>query len=161
MVISDKDWNNLKIFLEKISIQENNYYLLYKTQNLISKIEKNSSNKVYVITNNAIFDDEVDYQIKGVAFTKNNANKLFEDAIKDAKIDAGLENLNAIDVSNGIEQSDEKWHYSKSDNSFELYLDGEYNSNNFSIEIKEFDINNLIDREINKDDIELEMQIKD
>ena len=34
----------------------------------------------------------------------------------------------------------EEWYYSKTDNSFELYLNGEYNSNNFLVEIKEFDI---------------------
>jgi len=52
-----------------------------------------------------------------------------------------------VDVSNGTEIQDEKWHYSKSDDSFELYLDGEYNSNNFSIQIKEYDI----DKKLNKD----------
>lgn len=115
----------------------------------IEEIEKTNLNKVYVITNNAICDDEVDYNIKGVAFTKSDANKLFEQAIYDAKIDCDFNWLDAIDVSNNKEISDGKWHYSKSNNFFELYLDGEYNSNNFTIEIKEFDIDNCLNK--NKD----------
>ena len=145
MYIEKEKWENLKEIIdyfwwEEDRISSDGRYYLNKLDNLLSDIDKNKSDKVYVITNNAIFDDEIDYSIRGVAFTKKEAEKLFEEAIRDAKIDADFENLDAIDVSDGIEFPDEKWHYTKSEDSFELYLEGEYNSNNFSIQIKEYEI---------------------
>ncbi len=152
MYIEKEKWEKLKeIFCdlswEQDRLSKDGSYLFRQLNNLINNIDRTKSNKIYVITNNAIFDDEIDYQIKGVAFTKDDANKLFEEAIRDAKTDADFDNLDSVDVSNGTEIQDEKWHYSKSDDSFELYLDGEYNSNNFSIQIKEYDI----DKKLNKD----------
>ena len=116
----------------------------------VDKIREEASDKVYVITNNAIYDDEIDYHIYGVTASKTEAQKLFECAIKDAKCDSDFENINPIDVTNGIEKSDENWHYVQTDKFFELYLNGEYNSNNFSIELLEYDIehNKVLDREI-------------
>ena len=49
----------------------------------------------------------------------------------------------------------EEWYYEESDNSFELYLNGEYNSNNFSVRINEFDIEKELDRGRDKDNYEL------
>ncbi len=153
MYIDKEKWENLKEIFSDLSWEQDRLsndgrYFLTKLNNLINNIDRTKSDKVYVITNNAIFDDEIDYQLKGVAFTKDEANKLFEEAIRDAKIDADFENIDAIDVSNGTELSDEQWHYSKSDDSFELYLEGEYNSNNFSIQIKEYDIDKKLDKDM-------------
>ena len=146
MYIDEEKWENLKdifsnLSLEQDSLSREGRYLLSKLNNLINNIDRTKSDKVYVITNNAVLDGEIDYQIKGVAFTKENANNLFEEAIKDAKIDADFDNLDVIDVSNDIEKPDGRWHYSKSDDNFKLYLAGEYSSNNFSIQILEYDLN--------------------
>lgn len=153
MYIEKEKWENLKEIFSDLSWEQDRLshdgrYFLTKLNNLINNIDRTKSDKVYVITNNAITDDEIDYQIKGVAFTKDEANRLFEEAIRDAKIDSDFDNLDAIDVSNGTELPDEQWHYSKSDDSFELYLEGEYNSNNFSIQIKEYDIDKKLDKDM-------------
>ena len=34
----------------------------------------------------------------------------------------------------------DEWYYDETENSFELYLNGEYNSNNFSIQLLEYNI---------------------
>lgn len=116
----------------------------------VDKIKEEASNKVYVITNNAIFDDEIDYHIYGVATSEKEAKKLFESAIKDAKCDSDFENINPVDVTNGLVKDEENWQYVQTDKFFELYLNGEYNSNNFCIELLNFDIDHekIIDREI-------------
>jgi len=151
MYIEKELWEELKKYfkmLDKYNNSNNDIRnIIYAITTSIEKIDNTKSNKVYVITNNAIVDDEIDYQIKGVAFTKDNAKVLFEEAIKDAKIDADFDNIDVVDVTNDTELSDEKWHFYKNDNCFELYLDGEYNSNNFSIQINEYDIDKNINKE--------------
>lgn len=156
MYIEKEKREKLKESFQKIYSGYDNFSdstkdLIDDTDICIEDIDKTKSNKVYVITNNAIVDDEIDYQIRGVAFTLDDANKIFEEAIRDAKIDADFENIDAIDVSNGTEYPDQKWHYSKSDDNFELYLEGEYNSNNFSIQIKEYDISKSINKDMEVD----------
>lgn len=137
----------------------------------IDDIEQNKSNKLYIVTNNAIVDDEISYDIKGFAFTKEEAKKLYEEAINEAKSCIDFDNLDTVNVSDEIELSDEKWHYSKSDNFFELYLEGEYNSNNFTISIEEYyiaknkdmeydavsNINELDDEKANRSNIDMEL----
>lgn len=128
----------------------------------IDDIEQNKSNKLYIVTNNAIVDDEISYDIKGFAFAKDEAEKLYEDAINEAKCCIDFDNLDTVNVTDGIELADEKWHYTKSDNFFEMYLEGEYNSNNFTISIEEYYIENNKDMEydevsnINELDVEKE-----
>lgn len=105
----------------------------------IDNIDQNKSNKLYVVTNNAIVDDEISYDIKGIAFTRKEAKKLYEEAITEAKIDCNYANL-GVDDSISLDEPDENWNCIKTDDSFELYLEGEYNSNNFEISILEYDI---------------------
>ena len=38
-------------------------YFLNKLDNYIKKLEKEKENNIYVITNNAVVDDEIDYSI--------------------------------------------------------------------------------------------------
>jgi len=81
MYIEKEKWEKLKeIFCdlswEQDRLSKDGSYLFRQLNNLINNIDRTKSNKIYVITNNAIFDDEIDYQIKGVAFTKDDANKV-------------------------------------------------------------------------------------
>lgn len=147
MFIDKTLWNKL---VEKFNEVYKNYdYFSDDTQELIDdvdicieKIKQSSSDKIYVITNNAVVDDEIDYCIYDVTTNKEQAKDIFKCAVHDAKIDADFENINAIDVNDDSQSHDqEEWYYDETDNSFELYLNGEYNSNNFSIQIKEYDIN--------------------
>lgn len=108
----------------------------------IDDIKSHNSNKVYVITNNAVVDHEIDYCIYDVTTNKEEAKKIFECAVRDAKTDADFDDLNAIDVNDDSNMDyAEEWVYSETEDSFELYLNGEYSSNNFSIQILEYDIN--------------------
>lgn len=151
MYIENEKWEKLKSKFKELYSNYNYYsdnvkYLLDNADICIDDIEENKSDKLYVITNNSVIDDEINYGIKGVAFTKEKASKIFEEAIEEAKIDIDFDNLDAIDTSNDIESYDENWYYSKSNNYFELFLNGEYNSNNFAIEIKEYDIGKTLSR---------------
>ena len=96
---------------------------------------------LYVITNNAVVDDEIDYSIYGVATDINEAKKIFNQAVKDAKTDSDFDNLNAIEENSpNFKNNDGEWIYSESDDSFELWCNGEYNSNNYSIQIKKYEL---------------------
>lgn len=109
---------------------------------LYDYINKNENSKVYVITNNSILNDEVIYGIYGVAFDKKEAKKMFNKAISDAKLDFCFDEIKPKDFSK-TESFDEEWYYDKTDNSFELFLNGNYNSNNYCIEIREFNVSGL------------------
>ena len=144
MYIDPKIWEKLINNIKKIYKDYNNYndyikYMLDKISSCIEEINANKSNKVYIITNNAIVDGEIDYQINGIAFSKENAQKLFKEAIRNAKSDAGFDYIDNI--------NDEKWECTQTDDSFKLYIKGEYSSNNYSIEIKEFDISKNLNKE--------------
>ena len=161
MFVDKEKWSKLKdyfcdLYWEQDRLSQDGKYFLSKLNNLINSIDRTKSEKVYVITNNAIVDDEIDYSIYGVSIDKENAKKLFKQAVKNVKCDSDFENLEAIDVSNNTKDTGlEEWYYEESDNSFELYLNGEYNSNNFSVRINEFDIEKELDRERDKDNYEL------
>ena len=151
MYIENKRWNKLlKEFKELYSnydyLSDNARDLLDNVDICIEDIEQNKSEKVYVVTNNAIVDNEISYDIKGIAFTRKEAEKLYEEAIKEAKIDCNYKNLGGDD-SISLDEPDENWNCIKTDDSFELYLEGEYNSNNFVILIKEYDI----EKDLSKD----------
>ena len=148
MYIDYKKWEILKNTLQNINsnhaITED---IIENLADTLEEIKKTESKKVYVITNNSVCDYGGDYQIKGVAFNINEAKKLFNDAVRDAKIDAGFDNFDMVDENNKECIYDGKWHCVKTDNSFELYVDGEYSANNFSIETKEFDISKSLNKE--------------
>lgn len=145
MIIDERQWLKLmwafKIFnWQYESTDTVDKDLVKQMKSFIDDIAKNNSKKIYVITNNAIIDDEIDYSIYGVATTEKEAKRIFKQAVKYAKMDADFENLGAINIENEVYLDEDKWYYSETDHSFELYLNGEYNSNNFSIQIKEYDL---------------------
>lgn len=155
MFIKKDSWDKFienynKLFREYDGFGDSLRELIDNIDICVDKIKEEASDKVYVITNNAIFDDEIDYHIYGVATSKPEAQKLFDYAVKDAKCDADFDNINPVNVTNGIRVDEDNWQYVQTDNCFELYLNGEYNSNNFCIELLEFDIdhNKVLDREI-------------
>lgn len=148
MFISNEQWEKVKKYVFSLNwmekfMSEDIRHQYQEMKNYFNKLDKtlSKSSKIYVITNNAIVDDEIDYSIYGVALNKNDARRIFNQAVMDAKCDSDFKNLNAINIDDKSQDMDqEEWYYSKTDNSFELYLNGEYNSNNFLVEIKEFDI---------------------
>ena len=147
MYIDKKLWEELKACIDNMywdqdRMSRDGLYFLNKLDKYSKEIERKSSDKVYVITNNAIVDDEIDYSIYDVTTDKEEAKNIFKSAVRDMKCDSDFENINAINLNDfNNSDYDEEWVYSETDNSFELFLNGEYNSNNYSIRIIEYDIN--------------------
>ena len=146
MFIKTEDWEKLissfnELYSSYDLIGDNGRDRFDDIDIAIEDIKKNSSDKIYVITNNAVIDDEIDYSIYGVATDLEKAKEVFNQAVKDAKCDSDFDNLDAINLSDeNINMHEAGWYYEETDHSFELYLNGEYNSNNFSIQILEYNV---------------------
>lgn len=147
MFIDKEKWNKLiesfnKIYSNYDYFSDNMKDLIDKVDICIDDIKKNKNNKIYVITNNAVYNDEIDYSLYGVTTNKEYAKKIFKDAVRDAKCDSDFDNINPVDIKNIDKLPSEEWCFEESEDSFELFLNGEYNSNNFSIKILEYDVEN-------------------
>ena len=147
MFIDKEKWNKLiesfnKIYSNYDYFSDNMKDLIDKIDICIDDIKRNKNNKIYVITNNAVYNDEIDYSLYGVTTNKEYAKKLFKDAVRDAKCDSDFDNINPVDIKNIDKLPSEEWCFEESEDSFELFLNGEYNSNNFSIKILEYDVKN-------------------
>ena len=147
MFIDKEKWNKLiesfnKIYSNYDYFSDNMKDLIDKVDICIDDIKRNKNNKIYVITNNAVYNDEIDYSLYGVTTNKEYAKKLFKDAVRDAKCDSDFDNINPVDIKNIDKLPSEEWCFEESEDSFELFLSGEYNSNNFSIKILEYDVKN-------------------
>lgn len=147
MFIDKEKWNKLiesfnKIYSNYDYFSDNMKDLIDKVDICIDDIKRNKNSKIYVITNNAVYNDEIDYNLYGVTTNKEYAKKLFKDAVRDAKCDSDFDNINPVDIKNIDKLPSEEWCFEESEDSFELFLNGEYNSNNFSIKILEYDVEN-------------------
>lgn len=147
MFIDKEKWNKLiesfnKIYSNYDYFSDNMKDLIDKVDICIDEIKTSKNNKIYVITNNAVYNDEIDYSLYGVTTNKEYAKKLFKDAVRDAKCDSDFDNINPVDIKNIDKLPSEEWCFEESEDSFELFLNGEYNSNNFSIKILEYDVEN-------------------
>lgn len=147
MYIEKEKWEILKNFCRQLD----KYYDYFKDDTLlnintcIDDIDKNKSNKVYVITNNAVVDDEVFYDNLGVTTNLEEAKKMLKQNISDIKCDSDFDNLSAIKITDDIDTStlNEEWVYEENEYGFNLYLNGNYNSNNFSSHIEQYDLDKI------------------
>lgn len=147
MFIDEEKWNKLiksfsKVYSNYDYFSDNMKDLIDEVDICIDDIKRNINNKIYVITNNAVYNDEIDYSLYGVTTNKEYAKKLFNDAVRDAKCDSDFDNINPVDIKNIDKLPSEEWCFEESEDSFELFLNGEYNSNNFSFKILEYDAEN-------------------
>lgn len=147
MFIDKEKWNKLiesfsKVYSNYDYFSDNIKDLIDEVDICIDDIKRNINNKIYVITNNAVYNDEIDYSLYGVTTNKEYAKKIFKDAVRDAKCDSDFDNINPVDIKNIDKLPSEEWCFEESEDSFELFLNGEYNSNNFSIKILEYDVEN-------------------
>ncbi len=79
--------------------------------------------KVYVITDNCVWDDEDYSQIVGIATTKELAIECFKNYVEKVKDEIDIDNL---DISeNGI---DDGYIIEEDEDYFRVYRNGEYNS---------------------------------
>ena len=152
MFIDKKLWEKLKenidnLYWDEDRMSSDGKYFLKQIDNNVKEIEKNNIKEVFVVTNNAIVDDQIDYKIAGVCTTKENAKKLFSQTVNDVKCDSDFEEVNPIKITDDIDLSkiDSEWCYEEDDYGFNLYLNGEYNSNNFSVQIERFKLDNILE----------------
>lgn len=80
MYISNEELEKIKEYVDNLywdqdRMSRDGRYFLNKLDNYIKKLEKEKENNIYVITNNAVVDDEIDYSIYGVATDINEAKK--------------------------------------------------------------------------------------
>lgn len=152
MFIDKKLWEKLKenidnLYWDEDRMSSDGRYFLKQIDNNVKEIERNNIKEVFVVTNNAIVDDQIDYKIAGVCTSKENAKKLFFQTVKDVKCDSDFEEINPIKITDDIDLSkiDSEWCYEEDDYGFNLYLNGEYNSNNFSVQIERFKLDNILE----------------
>ena len=103
MFIDKERWNKLiesfnKIYSNYDYFSDNMKDLIDKVDICIDDIKRNKNNKIYVITNNAVYNDEIDYSLYGVTTNKEYAKKLFKDAVRDANCDSDFDNINPVDI---------------------------------------------------------------
>ena len=152
MFIDKKLWEKLKenidnLYWDEDRMSSDGRYFLKQIDNNVKEIERKNVKEVFVVTNNAIVDDQIDYRIAGVCTSKENAKKLFSQTIKDVKCDSDFEEINPIKITDDIDLSkiDSEWCYEEDDYGFNLYLNGEYNSNNFSVQIERFKLDSILE----------------
>ena len=144
MIIDKEDWKNLKNSIDNIywdidRMSSDGKHFLNISTNLINKIEKNQNDKIYVVMENTIIDDEIFNGIIGVTTSLKDAKSIMRNEIKTLNKIMDFDSLNATDINDidNIDEYDNEWVYEKDDYSYSLYLNGEYNSNNISVSIKE------------------------
>lgn len=81
--------------------------------------------KVYVVTDNCIWDDEEYSQIVGIATTKELALECFKNYVEKVKEDLDFDNLEIVDDSMS---EDYGYVVDEDDDFFRVYRNGEYNS---------------------------------
>lgn len=146
MYISPEDWKDLKksiddLFWDNDRMSSSGRYTLNHISNLINKVDKNKSDKLYVVMENDVTNDECYNTIIGVTFSKKEARTLLKNAVKELKQDIDFNNLDAKDVnSDEMLDYDGEWLFDKNKDSFSLYLNGEYNSEHFEISIREVNL---------------------
>ena len=98
MYINNEELEKIKEYVDNLywdqdRMSRDGRYFLNKLDNYIQKLEKDKENNIYVITNNAVVDDEIDYSIYGVATDIKEAKRIFNQAVKDAKTYSDFENF--------------------------------------------------------------------
>ena len=157
MYINPEDWKDLKksiddLFWDNDRMSSGGRYTLNHINNLVNKVDKNISDKVYVVVEHDVSNDELYNNVIGVTFSKKEAKKLLKEAIKELKEVINFNSLDAKDVtSDEIQDYDGEWLFEKNNDSFSLYLNGEYNSEHFEISIREVNLTYEIDKNKEKE----------
>lgn len=81
MFIDKEQWEKLKenidnLYWDQDRMSRDGVYFLKQLDINIKNIESNAKNELYVVTNNAVVDDEIDYKIAGVCSSLDNAKKI-------------------------------------------------------------------------------------
>lgn len=111
------------------------------------------SDKVYLVHEDCIWDDECYPKIVGATTNKEIAQVLLKDYVKQIKEDVDFDTLDLVNEESIKDFCEDGcWIYSESNTHFSLYLNGEYNSYHININIEclplykslneEYEINN-------------------
>lgn len=127
--------------LELLKVYFYNLYINEFKKNRLDKyidkldLEIFNNNKVYVLLDDSVWDDEPNTKIVAASLDKDEIDKVAIDYIKKAKDDIGFDDLEITDDEDSeyILDSDEE-------NSFSIYLNGYYNGNHINISIIEKDL---------------------
>lgn len=150
MFVDKKEWEKIKILVDNLYWDEDRMsrdglYFLKSLDNRLKELESKNKDKVYVINSHGVYDDE-EYNNLFITPSKEIAQKKLEESIEKLKQDIDIStayNYNNIDLNNPA--YDNELIFEETESSFELYLNGEYNSNHCVITLKEQEL--ILDQE--------------
>ena len=147
MIIDKEIWKKIKenidnLYWDEDRMSRDGIFFLKQLDNLVEKAEKENNLKVYVIECHGVNNDEIFKNIILVTPSKKYAKKVLKQEIKDIKTDYDFDEIDAIDITDknvnlNDAEYDEKWIYEEDEDSFSIFLNGEYNSYNCNISIEE------------------------
>lgn len=146
MFINFEEWQDLKksiddLFWDNDRMSSGGRYTLNHINNIINRIDKNKNNKFYVVIENDVINDESYNDVIGITLSRKHARKLLKQNVDKLKKLINYENLNVKNVNNDdLEDYDGEWLLDKDNDSFLLYLNGEYNSDHYNISIREVEL---------------------
>ena len=124
----------LKVYFYNLYINE---FKKNRLDEYIDKLDLEilNNNKVYVLLDDSVWDDEPNTKIVAVSLDKDDIDKVAIDYINKAKDDIDFDNLEITDDEDSeyVLDSDEK-------SNFSIYLNGYYNGNHINISIIEKDL---------------------
>ena len=107
-------------------------------------------NKVYIIHDNCIWDDESCPKLVGATTNLEVAKELLKKYIVEVKNSIDFDSIDLVneDIESDYDDIPEEcWIYSESDTHFSLYQSGNYNSNHISINIEQLPLCNDLENE--------------
>lgn len=149
MVISKEDWKNIceyedGLYWDTDRMSSDGRYYLNKLTKKLRDVEKENNNfdgKIYVIFNDFAVNGESSVSVVSATLSKKEAKKMLDGIVNQIKKDSNFDDLDIMNYDKVNEHNECAWYYSESNSSFELFINGEYNLNHYSVILKEFDIN--------------------
>lgn len=142
MFIEKQEWEKIReivdnIYWDEDRMSRDGLYFLNSLDNKLKELESNNKNKVYAITSHGVYNDE-GYNNLFITSSKEISQKILSKEIDKLKQDMDIStayNYDEIDINDS--KYDNEWIFEETDSSFEIYLNGKYNSNHGVISIKE------------------------
>ena len=146
--LTEKD-NSKHLYFPDIVRYFDNQKFEETNKNVEQLLENINSKKIYIIQSNFISEDEVSNEIIGVTVSKKKAEEIFNGEINKIKCDYDFNSLDVKDSNKTSNLEEEQWYFDKTDDNFNLFLNGRYNTNSCSITIKEYDLEKVLELDKN------------
>lgn len=145
MFIKKDDWEKIKemvdnLYWDEDRMSRDGIYFLKHLDKKLKESEINNKNKIYAITSHGVYNDE-EYNDLFVTPSKEIAQRRLSDEIEKLKQELNISiahNYDKIDIN--APEYDNEWIFKEDDTSFEIYLNGEYNSNHCVVSLKEHEL---------------------